>query len=191
MVGSPVGRRRDAVREPASPRLQVPEPVLYNWQQVFESADESLDSNDGEYEGNDSQSEESEESEENQLGQYGDDMDHPSVWGAQRPIGCEFLSSLRSILTITPGNTLNSSRRITYPGRTTSTPVHVSQNGFTSAIRSPSPTDLNPVAMPVITPSHPDPTMQELDSGGQQVSSRRNMATWLECTILARSRDLM
>jgi len=118
-------------------------------------------------------------------------MDHPSVWGAQRPIGCEFLSSLRSILTITPGNTLNSSRRITYPGRTTSTPVHVSQNGFTSAIRSPSPTDLNPVAMPVITPSHPDPTMQELDSGGQQVSSRRNMATWLECTILARSRDLM
>jgi len=54
MAGSPVGRRRDAVREPASLRLQVPEPVLYNWQQVFESADESLEYNDGEYEGNDS-----------------------------------------------------------------------------------------------------------------------------------------
>ena len=68
MAGSAVGRRRDAVREPASSRLQVPEPVLYNQQQVLESADESLDSNDGEYEGNDGQSEESEESEENELG---------------------------------------------------------------------------------------------------------------------------
>jgi len=68
MAGSAVGRRRDAVREPPSSRLQVPEPVLYNWQQVLESADESLDSNDGEYEGNDCRSEASEESEENKLG---------------------------------------------------------------------------------------------------------------------------
>jgi len=65
MAGSAVGRRRDAVREPASSRVQVPEPILYNRQQVSESADESLDSNDGEYEGNDGQSEETEESEEN------------------------------------------------------------------------------------------------------------------------------
>ena len=47
MAWSAVGRRRDAVREPASSRLQVPEPVLYNWQQVLESGDESLDSNEG------------------------------------------------------------------------------------------------------------------------------------------------
>jgi len=47
--------------------------------------------------------------------------------------------------------------------------------------------------MPMITPSHPDPTVQELDSGGQRASShgRRNMAIELEHTILARSRDLM
>jgi len=115
MPGSTVGRRRDALREPASSQLQVPEPVLYNRQQVLESADESLDSNDGEYEGNDGQSDESEESEENELGQHGEDMGHPSAWGAQRPIGSEFLSSQRSILTITPGNTQNSSRRICYP----------------------------------------------------------------------------
>jgi len=31
MAGSTVGRRRDAVGEPASSRLQVPESVLYNW----------------------------------------------------------------------------------------------------------------------------------------------------------------
>jgi len=191
MAGSAVGRRRDAVQEPASSRLHVPERVLYNRQQVFESADESLDSNDGKYEGNDGQSEESEESEENEFGQHGDDMDHPSAWGAQRPIGRQFLSSQLSILPITPGNTQNPSRRISYPRRRTSAQVPVSKNGCTSAIPSRLPTDFNPLAMPVITPSHPDPTVRELDSGGQQASSRQNMATGLECTILARSRDLM
>ena len=90
MAWSAVGRRRDAVREPASSQLQVLEPVLYNRQQVLGSADESLDSNDGKYEGNDGQSEEREE---NELGQHGDDTDRPSAWGAQRPIGREFLSS--------------------------------------------------------------------------------------------------
>ena len=129
MAGSAVGRRRNAVREPASSRLQVPEPVLYHRQ--------------------------------------------------------------RSILTITPGNTQNSSGRISYPGRRMSAQVRVSHNGCTSAIPSPSPTDFNPLAMPVITPSHPDPTAWELDSGGQQASSRRNMATGLECTILVRSRNLI
>jgi len=126
MAGSAVGSTRDAVREPASPRLQVREPLLYNRQQVFDSADESLDYNDGEYEGNDGQSEESEESEENELGQHGDDTDHPSAWGAERPIQREFLSSPRWILTITPGNTHGSSRRISYPGRRMSDQVRVS-----------------------------------------------------------------
>jgi len=178
------------VREPASSRLPVPEPVVYNGQRVLESADESLDSNDGEYEGNDGQSEEIEESMETRLGQHGDDRDHPSAWEAQRPIAREFLSSQRSILTITPGNTQNSSRRISYPGRRTSAQARVSQNCFTSAIPSGSPTDLNPLQMPVITPSHPDPKVWELDSRRQQASSRRNMASRLEHTIQARSRDL-
>jgi len=118
-------------------------------------------------------------------------MDHPSAWGAHRPIGSEFLSSQRSILTITLGNTQNSRRRTSYHGRRMSAQVRVNQNGCTSAIPSRSPTDFNPLGMPVITPSHPDPTLRELDSGGQQASSRRNMATGLERTILARSRDLM
>jgi len=178
------------VREPASSRLQVPEPVLYNRQQVLESLDQSLDSNEGEYEGNDGQSEASEESEENELGQHGDDTYHRSAWEAQRAIRHEFLSSQRSILTITDGNTQNSSRRISYPRRRSCAQVRVSQNCFTSAIPSRSPTDLNPLAMLVITPSHPDSTVWELDSGGQSASSRRNMATGLAHSILARSRDL-
>jgi len=123
MAGSAVGRRKDAVWEAASSRLQVPDPVLYNRQQGLDSADESLDSNDVEYEGNDGHSDESEESEENELGQQGDDMDHPSAWRAQSPIGREFLSSKQSILTITPGNRQNSSRRISYRGRRTSAQV--------------------------------------------------------------------
>jgi len=109
----------------------------------------------------------------------------------QRPVGHEFLSSQRSILTITSGNTQNSSGRISYRGRRTSAQVRVSQNSCTSAILSRSPTDFNPLAMLMITASHPDPTVWELDSGGQQASSRRNMATRLERTILDRSRDLM
>jgi len=162
------------VLELASSRLEVPEPVLNHRQQVLESANESLDSNDAEYEGNDGQSEESEESEqENELSQHGDDTDHQWARGAQRPIGCEFLSSQRSILTITPWNTQSSSRRISYPGQRTPAPVRVSQNGYTSAIPSHSPTVLNLLATPAITPSHPDPTMLELDcGGGQQASSR-------------------
>ena len=155
--------------ELASSRLEVPEPVLNHRQQVLESANESLDSNDGEYEGNDGQSDESEESEEeNELSQPGDDTDLQSAWGAQRPVGREFLSSQHSILTITPGNTQSSSRRISYPGRRTHAPVPVSQNGYTSAIPSYSPTVLNPLVTPAITPSHPDPTRLEWDSGGGQ-----------------------
>jgi hypothetical protein len=51
---------------------------------------------------------------------------------------------------------------------------------------------LNPLATPAITPSHPDATILELDSGGgQQASSRRNIATGHERSILAKARDLM
>jgi len=118
-------------------------------------------------------------------------MDHPLAWGVQRPIRCEFLSSQRSILTITAGNPQKSSRRISYTGRRTSAQVRVSQNGCTSAIPSRSPTDFNPLTMAVITPSQPDSIVRELYSGGEQASRGRNMATGLEGTILARSRNLM
>jgi len=71
-------------------------------------------------------------------------------------------------------------------------PVRVSQNCYTSAIPSRSPTVLYPLATPAITPSHPDPTMLQLDSGGgQQASSRQNMTTGLKRSILARASDLM
>jgi len=71
-------------------------------------------------------------------------------------------------------------------------PVCVSQNGYTSAIPFRLPTVLYRLVMPAITPSHPDPTMRQFDSGGrQQASCRRNMATGLERSILARAHDLM
>jgi len=84
-AGSTVGSRRDTVWEPPSSQLEVPEPVLYNWQHGLKSVDESLDSNDETSEGMDHQSEESEESEEtenNELGQHGDNRDHALAWGA-------------------------------------------------------------------------------------------------------------
>jgi len=61
MAGAAVGRRRDRVRGPASSRLQVPHSVMHNLQQVSESVDQSLDPDDGEYEGNAGQCEDSEE----------------------------------------------------------------------------------------------------------------------------------
>jgi len=89
-------------------------------------------------------------------------------------------------VTITPGNRQSSSRRISYPTRRTPAAVRVSQNGYTSAIPSRSPTVLNLLATPAITPSHPDPTRLALDSGGgRQASSGRNMVTGLELSILA------
>jgi len=177
------------VLELASSPLEVAQPLLNHRQQVLESANESLDSNDGEYEGNDGQSEVSEESEEeNELGQHGDDKDHQSAWGAQRQMGHKFPSSQPSILTIAPGNTQSSSRRISYPRRRIPAPGRVCQNGSTSAIPFRSPTVLDPLPTLAITPSHPDPTMLQLDSrGGQQASRRRNMATGLVRRILARA----
>ena len=53
MTGAAVGKRRDVIGELASSQLPVPEPVLYNQQQVLDLVDESLDCNNGEYEGND------------------------------------------------------------------------------------------------------------------------------------------
>jgi len=112
--------------------------------------------------------------------------------GAQRPIGRGFLCAQLSLLTIAPGNTQCSSRRISYPRWRMPTPVRFSQKGYTYAIPSDSPTLLNPLATPAITPSHPEPTMLELDSGGgQQASSRQYRATRLECSIRARARDLI
>ena len=133
MACAAVGRRRDGVLELASSRLEVPEPVVNHQQEVLESANEILNSNDGEYKGNDSPTKESKESKEskekNELSQHRDNTDHQSAWEAQRPIGREFLNSQHSILTITPGNTLSSSRRISYPKRRKPALVRVSQNG--------------------------------------------------------------
>ena len=87
MAGSAVGWRRDSVLELASSRLKVPEPVINHRLQVLESANESLYSNAGEYEGHDGQTEESKESKnENELSQHADDTDHQSDCGVQRPI---------------------------------------------------------------------------------------------------------
>jgi len=196
-AGSTVSRRGNAVLGPASSRLRIPEPVPDNrepvpdnWEQGLEPADDSIDSDDGEYEGQSQESQESQE--ENELEQHGDDEDLFADWGgAQRPIGHEVRNSQASILTITPGNTQSSSR-IGYPGRRTPALVHISQNRFPSVVLSRSPAVLNSLATPAITPSHSEPTTPELESGGgERPSSRRNMAIGLERSILAKACSLM
>ena len=159
----------------------------------MESGNERRYDNDSEYDGNDGQSEESEESdEENELSQPGGDTDRQWAWGMSRPILRVFLTSQRSILKITAGNPQSSTMRISYPKLRTLAPVRFRQTRYTFAIPSHSPTVLNPLATPAITSSYPDPTMPVLDSrGGHEASSRQNMASGLEHSILATAYNLM
>jgi len=182
---------------PASLRLEIPEPVLDNrapvlntWEQGLEPVDDSIDSDDGEYEGQSQESQESQE--EKELEQHGDDeVLFLDGGGAQRLIGHEVRNSQASILTITPGNTQSSSR-IGCPEWRTPAPVHISQIRFPSVVLSRSPAVLNWLATPAITPSHSEPTMLELESGGgERPRSRGNMVIGLECSILAKASSLM
>jgi len=188
---------------PASSRLEIPEPVPENQKGVpdncqsgLEPADDSVDSDNGEYEGQSQESQGShvsqESQEENKLEPHRNDKDLFAEWGeAQQPIGHEVRNSQASILKIIPVNT-QSSGMIDYPERRTPAPVHISQNGFPSVVLSRSPAVLNSLATPAITPSHSKPTTPELESGGGEwPSSRRNMAIGLERSILAKACSLM
>jgi len=179
----------------ASSRLEVPDPILVD--SGPPSADDSIDSQDGEYEDYNGQSEETEvdeveEEEEEELEQGEENENLSSGWGAQRSIRYGFREPQPSIFTVPPGHTQSSGRGIDYPRRRAPVPVRVSQNRFTPAIRSRPSTALGLLEPPAITPSNSGPTTPELDSVGEQhTSSRRNMATGLERSIVLKARDLM
>ena len=158
-----------------------------------------MDSDEGEYDNNDGQSEVSKEEEDNENGENDEDVLEPGAdvedlsadWGAQRPVENEFLSSQRSIITITPGNSQTSGRRASYQERRTPAPIRVSQN-CTPAFLSQLPSALNPLAKPVLTQTQSGPTMREFDDrSGQRTSSRRKVAVGLERSMLVKARDQM
>ena len=203
-AGSTVSRTRGDMEGPTPSRPQIEEPALADDRQQWaddgqQPADDCMDSDNGEYEDNDGQSEVSEEEEDNQtgendenvLGPGADDEDLSADWGAQRPGENEFLSSQPSIITITPGKSQTSSGRASYQERRTSAPIRVSQNRM-SAFLSQLPAALNPLETPVLTQPQSDPTRGEFDNGsGQRTSSRRNVAIGLERSILVKACDLM
>jgi len=182
-----------------SSQLQVPEPILVDSRRP--SADNSIDSQDGEYEDYNGQSEETEvdeveegeeEEEEEELEQGEENENLSSGWGAHSSIRYGFREPQPSILTVTPGHTQSFGRGIDYPRRRAPVPVRVSQNHFTPAIRSRLPTALGPLETPAITLSNSGPTTPELDSVGEQhTSSPQNMAIGLERSIVLKARDLM
>ena len=97
-----------------------------------------------------------------------------------------------SILTVTPEQTQSNDHGIDYPRWRASILIHISQNHFTPTIHSYPPTTLGELEIPAITPSHSGPTMPELHSVDEQhISSRRNMATGLERSIMLKARDLI
>jgi len=110
-AGSTVSRSGNAVLGPASSRLKIPELVPDNWEQGLELADDSIDSDDGEYEGHSQESLESQETpespgsqespesqgsqesqEENNLEQHGDDKHLFPDW-----VGHKGRSRMRSV----------------------------------------------------------------------------------------------
>ena len=129
-----------------------------------------MGSDDGEYEDNDGQSEVSEEEEDNETGENNkyvlepgaDDQDLSAEWGAQRPVEKDFLSPQPSTITITPGNSQTSGVRASYEEWKTPAAIRVSQNR-TPAFLSRLPAALIPLATPVLTQTHADPTMREFD----------------------------
>ena len=129
-------------------------------------ADDSMDSDSGEYEDIDGQSEVSEEEEDNEnaeneenvLEPGADDEDLSADWRTQRPVENEFLSSQPSIITITPRNSQTSGGRASYQEQRTPTPIRVSHNR-TPAFLSLLPGALNPLETAVLTETQSDPTM--------------------------------
>ena len=131
------------------------------------------------------------EDDEDELEQHEENGNLSSDLGGQKLMGYGFPESQPLILTITHGHR-QSSRKETYSSWGDPVSVSISQNRFTPRILSRSPTVLNRLETPAITPSHSDPTMPERHGAGrQQTSSRRNMAVGLERSIVVKSRDLM
>ena len=195
---------RPQIPEPAPPddRQQLADngpQLAANGQQP---ADDSMDSDNGEYEDNDDQSEVSEEEEngkndedykddEDVVELRADDEDLSADWEVQRPVVNEFLSSQPSIITITPGHIPTCGGRTSYYKRRTPAPIRVSQNR-TPAFFSRLPTVWNPLATQVSTQTQLDSTMGEFDNGsGQWTSSRWNVAVGLEHSILVKACNLM
>ena len=130
------------------------------------------------------------ENKEDEL-EHEENENHSSGRRAQKPIGYGFPELQPSILTITPGHT-RGSREETYPSQGAPVSVSISQNRLTPRILSCSSTILNLLETPAKIPSHSDPTMPEMHSaGGQQTSSRHNIAIGLERSIGLKARDLM
>ena len=199
---------------PTPLRPQIAEPALADAGQQLaddghqwaddeqQPVDDNMASDHGEYKENDGQSEVSEEDEngendeddqddENGVEMRADDEDLSAHWGAQRPIGNEFLSSQPLILTITAGHTQASSRRISYPKRRTPAPIQASHNRDTPAILSRLPAAVNTFATPVLAQRQLDPRMREFYNISGQRTSRQNMAVGQERSLLVKARNLM
>jgi len=192
-----------AILVPASSQLQVSELALAD--STRQLADDSIDSQDGEYVNDHSQSEQNnneegedendedldDEDDEDKLEQHEENGNLSSGWRAQKPIGYGFPESQPLILTITTGHT-QGSREDTYPSRGAPVLICISQNCFTPRMLSRWPIVLNRLETPAITPSHSDPTAPQMHSaGGQQTSSRRNMAVGLKRSIVLKARNLI
>ncbi|KAG0123719.1 hypothetical protein HOY82DRAFT_544085 [Tuber indicum] len=181
-----LSRRRTSASspQPISTQLQVGQAShhLSAWQGRVE---DSMDSQDGEYNDNDS----SEESMENLIGS--DEEDDLGDYGAQRPITTEyeFGESQPSMLALSATPT---DIRIGLPGQITPA-LRVSRTRFT-VLNSSSSVDPSPAGSNIIpTPAGPfrAAVRDEQPPSSQLTGSRRNIAVAIELTIQSKAKELM
>ena len=166
---------------------QLPEAQAPDNEPEWEDArEESIDSQDAEYD-DDGPSEESmeenaenaENAEDNLLGEY----------GAQRPMETEyeFVESQPAVISLSDRPTGRTDIRIGLPGRKTPAP-RVSMSRFT--MRTNSSGDPSPPGSSIIpTPASPIPVI--IQHQQPAIRSRRNKAVGIELTIQNKARELM
>ena len=157
------------------------------WQ---DAGEDSMDSQDAEYD-DDGSSEESMEEDEEDAEDAEDDL--LGDYGAQRPIETEyeFVESQPSVISLSDTPTGRSDIRIGLPGRTTPAP-RVSRSRFTMLTNSSG--DPSPAGSSIIpTPAGPIQAaiQHEQPAGSQLIRSRRNNAVGIELTIQNKARELM
>ncbi|RPB02042.1 hypothetical protein L873DRAFT_1841938 [Choiromyces venosus 120613-1] len=177
-------RQSRAVPRQVSSQFHIPQPHdSEDGRHDRSAADESVDSQDGEYE-NGTQSEETAEE---LIESGGDDL--LGDYGVQRvqPMGNEFVESQPSTLSFAVTQTQRPGIRIGLPGRKTPAP-RVSRTRYIEVLEPSSPAGSVAAPTPIQGRSG---TAQEEHANPQLIASRRNLAVGVELTIQTKARELM
>ena len=189
-TSSMLSRHRESASgpQPISTQLQVAQ-ARHHESGRQDPGEDSMDSQDGEYDDNGSSEESMEE--EDLIGY--DEEENLGDYGAQRRMTAEYelVESQPSVLALSATPTGRSDIRIGLPGRTTPAP-RINRTRFT--VHTHSSGDASPAGSSILpTPAGPIPVaiQYEQPASSQLTRSRRNNAVGIELTIQNKARELM